>query len=391
LAIDPNSDLLHNIWERFALYDYNAKLLQNNFYKIQAIILIVGIAASVLSLSQTQMCELYTHSKLQAARNSVNLGSSNSTVINEDSCAEVPGLIDPLLDKPIWDRILNYIIIILPISISIMVAASNYFRSGNKWILLRFTAEQVKREIYYFRTKTEKYKIDLPISEDEKIAMRRKFLVKQVEILSNKLMESEINSQPLQKYKGNIPPIMIGKQNDGDNGLKDLNGDDYVRYRVEDQIQYYENRTRIMNKRLRIMQWSIFLIGGIGTFIAAIGLQLWVSLTTLLIASISTYLMYRQIEHLLMKYNQNIVALQSIKSWWLSLSELERKNKENSNMLVETTEIILQTELAVWLQNMHNALLKLGQQQQQKDQDKQKQLEQDKQKQLEQDKHPSNK
>ena len=332
----------------------------------------VGIAASVLSLSQTQICEFYT--SLQLIQN-----SSNSTKITE-SCADVPGMINPVWDKPVWDKVLDSIIIVLPISISIMVAASNYFRSGNKWILLRFTAEQIKREIYYFRTKTGKYKIDQTIPEDDKIILRQKLLVKENEILSNKLMESEINSLPLQKYKGNIPPIMIGKQNDVDNGLKDLSADDYIKYRLEDQIQYYENRISTMNKRLKIIQWAIFLIGGIGTFIAAIGLQLWVSLTTLLITSFSAYLMYRQIENLLIKYNQNIVALQSTKSWWIALTEMERKKQETADNLVETTETILQTELASWLQNMQNALVKLGQQLQ-KEQQKLKEQEQQKQKQ----------
>ena len=47
-----------------------------------------------------------------------------------------------------------YILIVLPIIISILIAALNRFRYGAKWVLIRAAAEAIKSEIYQYRTRS---------------------------------------------------------------------------------------------------------------------------------------------------------------------------------------------------------------------------------------------
>ena len=61
---------------------------------------------------------------------------------------------------------LRYVIIILPISISILIASSTYFKYGNKWVMLRNAAEEVKSEIYQYRTRVGNYKENKDSSND---------------------------------------------------------------------------------------------------------------------------------------------------------------------------------------------------------------------------------
>ena len=46
---------------------------------------------------------------------------------------------------------LRYPIIVIPIVTAILLAYYNKFRPANKWILLRGSAEAIKREIYRYR------------------------------------------------------------------------------------------------------------------------------------------------------------------------------------------------------------------------------------------------
>jgi hypothetical protein len=81
---------------------------------------VLGVIATALALSQTQFGNCFYANTLQ-----------NSAI--------------------------SLAILILPITISILIAARNQFKYGNKWVLLRAGAEGIKREIHTYRTHAIKY------------------------------------------------------------------------------------------------------------------------------------------------------------------------------------------------------------------------------------------
>lgn len=95
LTINPTLKLA---WERFALYDTNAVRQQQNFNILQKTILRLGIAATLLALTMTQL-----------------------------------NLLDLITPDSLMDTAFRTVIIIVPITISILVAASNKFKEGNKY------------------------------------------------------------------------------------------------------------------------------------------------------------------------------------------------------------------------------------------------------------------
>jgi hypothetical protein len=64
-----------------------------------------------------------------------------------------------------------------------------------------------------------------------------------------------------------------------DDGYRDLTPDEYIKIRIGDQISYYKKRIVQLDFRLRIFQWLIYIMDGIGTFLAALGFKLWASST----------------------------------------------------------------------------------------------------------------
>src|SRR5262245_14078839 len=100
------------------------------------------------------------------------------------------------------------------------------------------------------------------------------------------------------------------------------------------------------------------------------GRDLWMALTTGVVAACTTYLGYQQIETTFMKYNQAATDLANVQGWWMALSLEERADQHNIDTLVEHTENILHSEFTGWVQAMNDALKKLRAQQAEKASDK---------------------
>lgn len=298
--------------ERFALYDTYAKRKQIDFKRMQLWILALGVLVTTLSLTQTQLLQ----SKF----------------------------IEPEL---FFDELLKYIIILLPITISIFISAANRFKEGNKWILLRAGAETIKREIFRYRV-YEKFYQD---HNSKEFAWKEK-LADRISKISDKLQKTELNMTALKPLKKDKL-----QKHDHLSGL--LGPEDYIKARLEDQLEFYNFKTGILERKLKRLYWLIYIIGGFGTLLAAKGLELWVALTITLIGTFTTYLQYQQVENTIMSYNQAATNLSNIKLWWTSLLDEQKKDVKNIQKLVEHTETALQNELSGWVQYMEDALVDL--------------------------------
>jgi len=142
-----------------------------------------------------------------------------------------------------------------------------------------------------------------------------------------------------------------------DDGYSKLTPDRYIAIRIGDQLAYFQDRTNELSSELTRYYSLIFVAGGLGTLLAALGVEPFVALTVALAAAFASYLEYRQTEYTLVKYNQTLSNLNNVKNIWTAFSE--DKRKENFDELVNTTEQILETENTGWVQQMQDALAAL--------------------------------
>lgn len=238
---------------------------------------------------------------------------------------------------------LHLAVIIIPITISIIGAYNSHFRDGNKWILLRGSAEALKREIFRFRTKTGVYSD----SQCQQTSRESKLAAK-VKELTSSLEQSEVNKNNLE-----LRPPGDPKRNSF------LSPADYIKERLEDQIAYFVKKTRKLFIQLTAVQLCIYVAGGVGTFLAAIHLDIWVALATAVVTAFATKLQVDQVENSLVQYNQTLASLRNIVCWWKALSHWEKNNAKNIDVLVDQAEKAMETETAGWVQQMQSALDKL--------------------------------
>ena len=316
-----NDRVLFQAWETFANYDLNATRQQKRFDKLQHSLIVLGLCSVALVVLQ----------QVFAPRDAT--GALLPATLN------VVGF---------WWWSVYYLLILIPIVLTVLVTAANRFKQGNKWLLLRAGAESIKREIFRYRTRALTYANN---GEQQ--------LAKAMEDVTRRTMRTEVNQSALVQYdkQNGFPPYSYISA--ADDGFSYLSPDRYVEVRLVDQLNFFQSKTVRLEKQLRRLYWLTFIIGGIGTFLAATGMQAWVALTTSLVASFGTYLGYRQTESTLTKYNQTATDLANVKAWWEALTSDEQARKINIDSLVDHTEEILRTELDGWVQQMQNALADL--------------------------------
>ncbi len=310
-------DVLIDVWRRYDDLDVAAIQKQGLFRTTQLAIISLAVIATFLAIVMS-------------------FGASDH--FRTQLLATVPWVhvLHPL-------RALHIFLIVVPITISILVAFNSRFREGNKWLLLRAAAESTKREIFRYRTKAGAYSEEqcTRISAESKLAAN-------IKDISTNLIQSEVN-------RSSLPHRPV---NDASR-LTFLTPDDYLRVRIEDQIGYFVGKTAKLYKQLKWLQMGILLAGGIGTFLAAVGFDVWVALTTAFATAFTTKLEIDQVENSLVQYNIALTNLRNIESWWKALSTWEKTRHKNIDLLVDQAEKTLERETVGWVQQMQSTLDKL--------------------------------
>lgn len=332
--LDLRADTLADAWNRYDALDEAAIGKQRLFRTLQKVILGLGVGATFLAV--------------------VTSGGALS-------CLK-PFLlrhgIAPFV--PTAKGAAHVLMVITPIAISVLAAVSSRFREGNKWILLRASAEAMKRELFRYRTQTGSYR-----DAQCRLISREGKLAAELKNISSNLAQSEVNRTSLPDPP---PPKDAADKKAADlknaARLKFIDPDSYFTERIDDQIRYFVSKTAQLYKQLKSFQIWIYVWGGLGTLLAAFGFNVWVALTIAVAALLTTRLEMDQVENSLIQYNQALTGLRNITSWWRALSQWEQARPANIDLLVEQTERTLAGELAGWVQQMQSALDKLTEKEQ---------------------------
>jgi hypothetical protein len=152
--------------------------------------------------------------------------------------------------------------IAIPIIASALAALAIKFYANGSWLIYRAGAEEVKKEIYVYRTILPKDK------------SRQGYLEKRLdEIRQN--VDRNLGGQPaLEEYKGPLPSSYYKnkpKRNKpgGDPGFHDLTGDEYVTYRLKNQLDWHHNKIFQRKRERLVMIIALLAAGGLGAMLAA--------------------------------------------------------------------------------------------------------------------------
>jgi SLOG in TRPM, prokaryote/SMODS and SLOG-associating 2TM effector domain 1/SMODS and SLOG-associating 2TM effector domain 3 len=296
--------VLKEAWQRFATYDQLAVRLRRMFTRFQALILLLGVIATLLAL----------------------------------------------IDNQVKESALHWTVVIVPILISVLIAVASRRAVGQRWVMLRAAAESIKGGIYRYRT------LESVPAKDQATAatIGRQHFASELDAIETRLMQTEASGGPLTPYRGPLPPQMYGAGSD-DDGLSPLGADRYLQIRVGDQLAYFHRRIRTLNTRRNLLQCLAIGSGAAGAILAAARLEVWIGLTGGASAAALAYLGYLQVDNTIVTYNQTASRLAALQRGWRALRPAQQ-NGAAFKRLVTSCEAALATELSGWVQQMNDAL-----------------------------------
>jgi hypothetical protein len=233
----------------------------------------------------------------------------------------------------------------IPVLASIFAAFATKFYSNGSWLIYRAGAEEVKKEIYLYRTILPKDKT------------RRDYLEKRLGEIQRKVFRNLGGEFAFEGYKGALPSNYNKNNPNSDPGFHDLTGEEYVKYRLKHQLDWHNNRVNQRKGERRWMTIYILSIGGLGALLAALGewFSIWVAMTASVTAALLGWQELRNVDQTIKNYSKVVMELTLLYNHWQNLEPEERTAAEIEKMVLGC-ERVLWTQNREYIRSMQDAL-----------------------------------
>ena len=311
--------ILEIAWTRYANLDLAADRRTASFYRIRKWIIILGVLATLFAI----ITQLYF------------LDPAPTT-------APFPGY-------GILRLVVKIIFIAMPVLASIFAAFATKFYSNGAWLIYRAGGEEIKKEIYFYRTVLQKDK------------GRRAYMEKRLGEIQRGLFRSLTGEFAFEGYSGPLPSNYHPGDPNSDPGFHDLTGEEYFKYRLEHQLAWHNRKVNQRKLERRWMTIYILTIGGIGAVMAAIGdaLSVWVALTASITAALIGWQELRNVDETIKNYSKVVMELTILYDHWQNLEPEERTDAE-FYMMVKGCEEVLWAQNVEYVKSMQEALQESG-------------------------------
>ncbi len=250
--------------------------------------------------------------------------------------------------SPLLALTLQLLLIASPIVASILAAyVSKYYATGD-WLVTRAGAEEILKEIYAYRTILQK------------TPTRRTWLEKRLAEIQRSVYHGMNGELLLEAYEGPLPPSSRynPKNPNSDSGFHDITGDEYFRYRLEEQLDWHVKKVNMKQKERVRLQVFILLSGGTGAILAAAfggALSLWVALAAAFTAAFSGWQELLDLDSVVRNYSKVIIELSILSDHWKNL-EVEEQNQTEFYKTVRASEEVLWSQNVEYIKAMQKAL-----------------------------------
>jgi len=307
--------ILEIAWTRYANLDLAADRRTASFYRIRRWIINLGVLATFFAI----LTQLYF------------LDPAPTTA--------------PFAGYGILRIVVKVLFIATPVLASIFAAFATKFYSNGAWLIYRAGGEEIKKEIYFYRTVLQKDK------------GRRAYMEKRLGEIQRGLYRSLSGEFAFEGYSGPLPSNYNPQDPNSDPGFHDLTGEEYFKYRLEHQLAWHNRKVNQRKLERRWMTIYILSIGGLGAVMAAIGdaLSVWVALTASITAALISWQELRNVDETIKNYSKVVMELTILYDHWQNLEPEERTDAEFYKT-VKGCEEVLWAQNVEYVKSMQEAL-----------------------------------
>ncbi|MFN8455676.1 MAG: SLATT domain-containing protein [Anaerolineae bacterium] len=252
-------------------------------------------------------------------------------------------------DDPNFGLTLKAALIAIPLISSGLLTYANKLQQGERWLALRSAAEEILKEIYFYRTVLQQQE------------GRDQWLNERLAAIQRQVFDNVGGEIVIKPYQGSLPPYYYPDDPNSDPGTGNLLAQDYLRYRLENQLNYHSRKIAQLQKLRTWLQIAIIVVGGIiSPLLAYAGGQfaVWVALTSSIAAAFTAWLELRRLDATINNYNKVILELKIISDHWQSLTPSQQSGEEFFKM-VTATEKVLWSQHNQYITEMRQAVADL--------------------------------
>ncbi len=314
--------ILEKAWMHHAELDTNADKLSKHHLSLRRWVIILGVVATFLAIVTDTYSTFY---------------ESQCQVDSPPATCAVQLL-----------ATLRVLLILTPLIGSMIAAFTSRELGDGRWLSMRAGAEEIKKEIYIYRTVLTNH------------PHRNKWLSNRLAYIQRQIFKASGRRMDTEPYKGTLPLYYSPNNPDSDAGFSDLTAEQYIRYRLQEQLSWHEKRIIQLSKAKRNLTIAILLSGAAGAFLAALGntassFTVWVALTASITAALSGWEELRNRDKTILNYSKVKLELSIIRDYWYSLSPAEQTDTEFYKMVL-ATENVMFAQNGEWLRSMQEAL-----------------------------------
>ena len=309
-----SAPILDVAWARVAALDAAAEKRQHAYYRMRRWITILGVLATLLAIL------------------------TESNITGQSILASV--------------TLKGFFIITPAVASGLAAFATKKFANGD-WLITRAGAEEIQKEIYFFRTVLQKKQ------------SRRSYLEKRLAEIQRQIYRGLNGEFSFEKYTGKIPPNYYPDDPNSDPGFADLTGEDYFRYRLQDQLNWHNKKINLFKQERDRLAILILLAGILGTILAAVSaaeiniagnnLGIWVAFTASITAALIGWQELRNIDVIVRNYSKVVLELSILRDHWVNLEPEERTDTEFYKV-VRGCENVLWAQNTEYIKSMQEAL-----------------------------------
>jgi tetratricopeptide (TPR) repeat protein len=222
---------------------------------------------------------------------------------------------------------------LLPLAGVALLAFSSKFQFGERWQALRSGAEEIRREIYFYRTVLQGNK-----ERDDWLGERLGAILRRV----HEQVGGELVIKP---FGGRIPPGHRAGDPESDSGFADLLANDYLRFRLHDQLHWHTRKLARFQQQRNRLQLGVYGFSVLASILAGLawlvaGLPAWVAVASAAASALTSWIELRRMDSIIQTYGKVCLELGIVRDRWLALNG-ERRTGDQFFKLVASTERVL--------------------------------------------------
>lgn len=289
------SMVLYTAWQRYAELDRAADHTGDQHKRLSAAVIVLGVATVFMAIANNSFMTL------------------------------IPTL---------WVIVsLRTLLTLLPLAGAALLAFTSKFQFGERSQAMRSGAEEIRRAIYFYRTALQGNKD------------RDTWLSDRLASIQRKVYEQVGGDLVIEPYEGPIPASYRKLDPASDPGFNDLLANDYLRYRLQNQLDWHTQKLERFQAQRNGFQVAVYAFSVLGSILAGLAwlyatLPAWVAVASSIAAALTAWMELRRMESVVQVNSRVCLELGILRDRWLSLSG-QRRTGDQFFKLVSSTEQVL--------------------------------------------------